>query len=457
MKTALGKLTKLIAVLIIGTLLFAPMRFGNEDYLYAHPRSLRMNPGDSYPLTYRLEADAPQAVAYSSTNEAVATVTAGGVVTGVGPGSAAIRLDAENGARATVKVEVKGLKASTLTLNTDSITMEKGQITGLRAIFNDKADNTLVRWHSDDESIARVDAVGRVSGMGGGDTRVTVTSADGLTASADVHVHVAGNAMRIIPEMITVGAGTYVRLSSRYIPADTTDEVTHWTSSNENVLRVQSDGTLYAAAQGQSILAVFSRDGLSASTIVTVEQPAADFEISPAAATVDRGNKLSLQPRFFDAEGNAVEDYRNHYITWTSSDPSVATVDEGVVTAVNSGTARISASADGRIASCSLKVQTPVEEVKLNLSQLYVLREQTVMPIQLEAEVIPADADNTRLTWSADNDLVAIVNQRGRVTLVGGYGTATITAKNESGAQAQFVVNVVAELPEGVEYPSETP
>ena len=62
MKTALGKLTKLIAALIIGTLLFAPMRFGSEDYLYAHPRSVRMNPGDSYSLSYRLEADAPQKV-----------------------------------------------------------------------------------------------------------------------------------------------------------------------------------------------------------------------------------------------------------------------------------------------------------------------------------------------------------------------------------------------------------
>ena len=451
MKTALGKLTKLIAALIIGTLLFAPMRFGSEDYLYAHPRSVRMNPGDSYPLSYRLEADAPQKVSYSTTNDAVATVSEAGVVTGVAPGSAQIRLDAENGARATVQIQVAGLKANTLALNTDSITLEKGQITGLRAIFNDKADNTLVRWHSDDESIARVDAIGRVSGMGGGDTRITVTSKDGLTASADVHVHVAGNAMRITPESVTVGTGTYLRLGTRYIPSDTTDQVTHWTSSNENVLRVQSDGTLFAAAEGQSILAVFSRDGLSASTIVTVDTPAADFEISPAAATVDRGNQLTLEPRFFDADGNVDEDSSSHYITWTSSDPSVATVQDGVVTAVASGTARISASADGRIASCSLKVQTLVEEIKLNLTQMYVLREQTVIPIQLEAELVPADANNTRLEWSADNDLVATVNQRGLVTLTGGYGTATIVAKNESGAQAQFVVNVVAELPDGLE------
>ena len=54
MKTVYSKLANLIAVLIVGMLLFAPMRFGSEDYLYAHPRSIRMNPGDSYALTYRL-------------------------------------------------------------------------------------------------------------------------------------------------------------------------------------------------------------------------------------------------------------------------------------------------------------------------------------------------------------------------------------------------------------------
>ena len=59
-------------------------------------------------------------------------------------------------------------------------------------------------------------------------------------------------------------------------------------------------------------------------------------------------------------------------------------------------------------------------------------------------------ADDTHLTWSADNDLVATVNQRGKVDLVGGYGTATITARSASGAVDTFVVNVVASLPEGV-------
>ena len=449
MKTAYGKLTALIALLIGGILLFAPMRFGGEDYLYAHPRSVKMNPGDSYPLSYRLDSDRPQTVSYTSTNESVVTVAQDGTATAVGPGSAQVLLNAESGAKALVQIEVAGLPVSTLTLNTDALYMEKGQITGLKATFNDKADNTLVQWRSEDDSVATVDAIGRVCAVGGGRTHVIVTAENGLTARAYVSVHVPGKAMLISPEDVTVGTGAYLRLSTRYLPADTTDDVLGWLSSDESVLRVGEDGMLYADHQGQAVLSVFSQEGLSASTVITVEPPVAEFEVSPAEATIDRGDTLKLEARFFDAQGNADAEAGKHFITWTSSDPSVATVQDGVVTALSSGTARVSAAADGKVASCVLHVQTLVEEVRLNLDELYVLREQTVMPIQLEAEVIPADADDTRLTWTADNDLVATVTQRGLVRLVGGYGTATITATAATGAEARFVVNVVSELPKG--------
>ena len=451
MKTVYSKLANLIAALVVGMLLFAPMRFGSEDALYAHPRSIRMKPGDSYPLTYRLDADNPaQAVRYSSANPAVAAVDAGGTVTAVGPGQTQILLDSDSGAKARVQIEVVSPHTVTLTLNTDRMTMEKGQVTGLKAIFDDGAENTLVQWSSENERVARVDAVGRVSAVGGGRTRITATAVNGLSASADINVHVTGNAMRITPEDVRLGVGSTLRLGTNYIPADTTDEVARWISNNESVLRVQRDGTLQAVAVGEAVLSAFSSEGLGASTLVKVEPPVADFEVSPSAATIKRGNTLVLEPRFFDAQGNIDAGSSSHLVNWTSSNPAVASVEDGVVTGIQTGSARISAAADGKIASSVINVQTIVEEIRLNLHQMYVLREQTVMPIQLEAELIPADADDKRLTWTADNDLVATVNQRGLVELVGGYGTATITAKAASGAQAQFVVNVVASLPEGV-------
>lgn len=453
MKTAYGKLTALIALLIAGTILFAPMRFGNEDHLYAHPRSVRMYPGDSYTLSYRLDSDTPQHVSYASTDPDVAAVNGNGLVTAMNPGTAQIRLDAQNGARATVQIEVAGPHIASLELNTDALSLEKGQISGLRAIFDANADDTSVNWRSDDENVAQVDAIGRVVAVGGGSTRVTATAKDGLSASAWVNVHVSGTAMHITPGEVTLGVGAILRLGAFYLPTDTTDSIYRWDSSDPQVLRVQDDGTLTALSEGSAVLSVFSRDGLSASTLIKVEPAVHEFEVSPAAATIERGSRLSLKPRFIDAQGNEDGNSSEHYVIWTTSDPTVATVENGVVTAVGSGQARINASADGKVASCMLTVQTLVEEVRLNLTQMYALREQTDIPIQLEAQVIPADADITRLEYTSDNDLVATVNQRGRVKLVGGYGTATITARAASGAEARFTVSVVTELPEGVEYP----
>lgn len=447
MKTAYGKLTVLIALLIAGTLLFAPMRFGTEDYLYAHPRSVKMHPGDSYALSFRLDSDVPQSVSYTSTDPSVAAVNSNGLVTAMNPGTAQVRLDAQNGAKATVQIEVVGSGASALALNTEALSLEKGQISGLRAIIDGADGDELIRWRSADESIAHVDAVGRVQAVGGGTTRVTASTRDGLSASATVNVHVSGTAMHITPGDVTLGVGSVLRLNTYFLPSDTTDDTLSWDSSAPGVLRVQEDGTVYALSEGAAVLSAFSRDGLSGSTVITVEPAAEEFEVSPAAATLERASRLTLQPRFLDALGHEDKD-SNHYVTWTTSNPGVATVENGVVTAVNSGQARISAAADGKIASCMLTVQTLVEEVRLNLDEMYVLREQTVVPIQLEAQVLPADADDTRLQYTVDNELVATVSPWGLVTLTGGYGTATVTVRASSGAEAYFTVNVVAQLPE---------
>ena len=195
MKTVYSKLAKLIALMIAGILLFAPMRFGNEDYLYARPRSIRMSPGDSYAISCRLDADDPrQSISYASTNDAVAAVDPDGTVTAVGTGRAQILLDAENGARAKVSIEVIGARVDTLALNTDSLEMEKGQVSGLKAIFNDEADNTRVRWTSANESVATVDAVGRVLAVGGGKTRVTAGHQRSRVGQR--HAHHAGGHIR---------------------------------------------------------------------------------------------------------------------------------------------------------------------------------------------------------------------------------------------------------------------
>ena len=457
MKTAYGKLAALAFVLIIAVVLFAPMRSGMEDYLYARPRSIRMNRGDTYDITWRLDSVNPQPVAFASADESVAAVNSAGRVTAMGYGKTQIRLTARDGAKAAVQVEVAGAPASSLALNATSLAMEKGQVTGLKAVFDDAAEDTRVEWRSADERVAQVDAVGRVTAVGGGVTRVTAVTPGGLSASADVSVHVSGTAVHITPEDVTVGNGAQLRMDTYYLPEDTTDEIDRWSSSDRGILRVSNDGTMTAIGEGVAVLSVFSKEGLSGSTVIKVEKAADEFAVSPAAATIERGATLALEPRFLNAQGQVDEQSSAHYVTWASSDPEIATVENGVVTALRSGETRITAAADGKTAACNLRVQVLIHEITLNMSEVYLLREQTVDPIQLEASFEPRDPDDATITWSTNNDLVATVDENGLVQPVGGYGTAIITARAVSGAEARFAVNVVTQLPEETAEPESEP
>ena len=444
MKTPSVRLAALTVFLLIAILLLVPMRSGQDDYITLNVRSLRMSAGDVYDIDYTLYSETRQDVVYSSSNKNVATVDSVGVVTAHAPGTARIRAIARNGARASVSVEVVGSATRTMTLNTTSLTLEKGQISGLKAQFNADADDTRVTWHSENEAVATVDAIGRVSGVGGGETRIVANAANGLTASADVKVFVYGDAVQITPADITVGVGARLQMDCYYLPEDATDAVRRWQSSDSSVLTVKDDGTVYAKQVGQTVLSVFTENGLSASALIRVEPSASDFELAPTAVTIERGHTLALAPRFMDASGNPTDAYVGHYIEWSTSNPAIAVVDEnGVVTGLSSGLAGITARCDGMSATCFVTVQVLVHELTLNETVVDLLKEQTAEPVQLIATLDPADPDDPAITYTTDNPQVAYADANGLVTFTGAYGTAVITATAASGAAASCTFNII--------------
>ena len=450
MRTVYGKLAVLTLVIITAFMLFMPMRSGHEDRLYAVPQRVNLHRGDTYAINVQLESSHPQSVSFSSVNEGVARVNKRGVITAVSAGSTDIHMISEDGARALLHVSVVGSPVTSLSLSADVLNMEKGQVSGLAVMFNDGADEKLVEWLSADESVAVVDTVGRVTAVGGGKTRVIATTPGGMTASAEVNVHVDGTALHVTPDNLTLGVGSTILMGTYYFPDDTTDEVVRWSSDNPYVASVSDDGTLKALSEGTAVISAFSAAGLGGSTMLTVEKSASQFVVTPAAATIERGDTLTLVPSFMTQDGRSEDGSAGHYIQWVSSNPDVASVEDGRVTALKSGTTRITASADGMSAECNLRVQVLVHEVSFTAKELYLLREQTANPIQLQATISPEDADNPRLTYTTDNDLVATVSGDGLVTLTGGYGTVVITATAEGGARAKFTIHVVTELPEGL-------
>jgi uncharacterized protein YjdB len=141
-------------------------------------------------------------------------------------------------------------------------------------------------------------------------------------------------------------------------------------------------------------------------------------------------------------------------VEWTSSDESVATVDEtGTVTAVAAGEANVTASVkDADIAaSTHIKVVvTPTGVVAPESIDLVTNGENTK---DLDAKLVPADATDVKLAYESSDESVATVDETGKVTAVAnGECTITtyVTAKTED-AEASELSAVAVEAADSEE------
>ena len=135
----------------------------------------------------------------------------------------------------------------------------------------------------------------------------------------------------------------------------------------------------------------------------------------------------------------------NTRVTWKSSDESVVTVDEkGKVTAVGNGTATITVtSVSGNYtATVAVTVKIPVEIEKISIEAeketLTKLGESTELKVKIE----PENADAQKLIWKSENEMIAAVDENGKVTAIGN-GTAIITVTTEDGKNTASITITV--------------
>ncbi len=138
-------------------------------------------------------------------------------------------------------------------------------------------------------------------------------------------------------------------------------------------------------------------------------------------------------------------------LTWSSSNPAVASVENGTVTAIAEETVEITvALSDGTSATCTVTVTAtvvPASSVVLDMEQLTLMVGETAT---LTATVLPDTATDKRVFWRSSNASVAMV-QDGLVTAVG-KGTATVTAFTDNGKTATCTITVEEVLPSGLNY-----
>ena len=168
--------------------------------------------------------------------------------------------------------------------------------------------------------------------------------------------------------------------------------------------------------------------------------PVTGIKVSPDTLTLNRKDETA------QLTAEVIPSYAdNTRVTWKSSDESVVTVDEkGKVTAVGNGTATITVtSVSGNYtATVAVTVKIPVEIEKISIEAeketLTKLGESTELKVKIE----PENADAQKLIWKSDNEMIAAVDENGKVTAIGN-GTAIITVTTEDGKNTASITITV--------------
>lgn len=230
-------------------------------------------------------------------------------------------------------------------------------------------------------------------------------------------------------------AGT--QLKAKVSPANADHPGVTWSSSNTNVVRVNSSGKVTYVGPGTATVTCRSVDNSSkyATCTFTIKQYAEKISVSGNLASVVVGDTMTL------AASVSPSNTTNKAVTWSSSNTSVATVDSnGKVTAVAAGKTVITATAkDGSRVSgrynlqvvaipTGLTITVPVTGVTLEKTSatLYTVNKAGTT---LACTVSPANADDPSLVWASSNESVATVDSNGLVKPIAG-GSAVITCRS---------------------------
>lgn len=213
---------------------------------------------------------------------------------------------------------------------------------------------------------------------------------------------------------ILIDVNESYRLSATLIPQNADNATIVWSSLNNDIASVSSNGLVTGHSSGETVVFAKSSDGaIKDSCNVVVKSHVTQLTLLPSIIRfTEIGQTQTLTPVFIP------ENSFDKSITWSSSDHSVCNVtDNGVVISTGYGTATILAIAtDGMIpATCTVYVEKEdiqIVQVKLNKNEAIIDKGAT---LQLSASILPEDATNKELVWSSSDNRIVTVDNAGVV------------------------------------------
>lgn len=260
-----------------------------------------------------------------------------------------------------------------------------------------------------------------------------------------------------VTDQLPVAIGMDTTIVYNIIPENPANPELLWSSSDESIATVSQNGTISGKAEGKAVITVLPVIGFG---VQNSTQRIIEVTVVPEVIKT-----TAIEFTNQDTEGHPVTEFyqtddvqltynilpENHtysYLTWESSNESIATVDEkGKVTGIEPGDVTIYAYThdhSGVVGKIELKVlpYIPVEDVTIKPyeDKLYMHEE-----ITLDYTFIPESATASTVEWSSSDEKIVTVKQ-GKVTAVG-FGTAIVTARcilNDKSASVAITVDAGA-------------
>lgn len=218
--------------------------------------------------------------------------------------------------------------------------------------------DTKVTWSVSNDAILSVDSYGKIHAKAIGETWVYATAYNGMRAEILVKVIAAPYAVTLDKHNITSYNGQKIQIGYQFNPDYTTEKEVVWTTSNPKVAYYDTyTERIVTVGSGNCYITIAAKDNhfgvVSDKVRVNVRQVTTGITLNKTKLTKKEGKMFRLGATVLPA------DAYNKVVYWTSSDPTVASVDEfGIVTCKKKGKTTITAiTANGYEAKCRLTVK----------------------------------------------------------------------------------------------------
>ncbi|HEY0263672.1 MAG TPA: Ig-like domain-containing protein [Granulicella sp.] len=351
---------------------------------------------------------------------------------------------------------VLSISASGNSLAVGSSLTLKAMITMGAAPSNDVT--SLATWTSSNPATASVSSAGVVKGVAAGNATITA-SVNGSVATLALTITTPSGTGPTTPTVSSisltptsasvVNGGTQQFQAVAKLSDGTTKDITstvQWTSSNASVATISSTGLMQAkgvgtaqikatvAAAANGVAAVV---GSATVTVTAASSSLTSITITPANPTVTAGGTLQLTATGTNADGTTQD--LTGSLTWSTSNPAVATVTNGVITGVGPGTATITATApDGTTTTVTVTVSPALVSLAIIPATNTITKGTTQQFTVTGTYTDGTTKDLTTLaTWTSSNPAVISITSGGLATgLTDGSATLTATYQGQTASTA---------------------